>query len=124
MGRSGEPQMADIPADVVGRGQGPMHHHAGEIGACATGDRRQAAAALRRGSRAANIRAGVAGMSMSRFMDYAMPRAGDVPFFHFETKNVPSTTNPMGIKGGGRGRRPPRSSPPGRNRCCPPRPRP
>jgi carbon-monoxide dehydrogenase large subunit len=35
------------------------------------------------------------------FMDYAMPRAGDVPFFHFETKNVPSTTNPMGIKGAG-----------------------
>ncbi|TGE00153.1 xanthine dehydrogenase family protein molybdopterin-binding subunit [Methylobacterium nonmethylotrophicum] len=35
------------------------------------------------------------------FMDYAMPRAGDVPFFHFETRNVPSTTNPMGIKGAG-----------------------
>ncbi|HYY83830.1 MAG TPA: xanthine dehydrogenase family protein molybdopterin-binding subunit [Beijerinckiaceae bacterium] len=35
------------------------------------------------------------------FMDYAVPRAEDVPFFHFETKNVPSTTNPMGIKGAG-----------------------
>ncbi|GJD53378.1 Carbon monoxide dehydrogenase large chain [Methylobacterium crusticola] len=35
------------------------------------------------------------------FMDYALPRAADVPFFHFETKNVPSTTNPMGIKGAG-----------------------
>ncbi|RVU15662.1 xanthine dehydrogenase family protein molybdopterin-binding subunit [Methylobacterium oryzihabitans] len=35
------------------------------------------------------------------FMDYAMPRAADVPFFHFETKNVPSTTNPLGIKGAG-----------------------
>ena len=35
------------------------------------------------------------------FMDYCMPRAGDVPFFHFETKNVPSTTNPLGIKGAG-----------------------
>ncbi|ACL58095.1 xanthine dehydrogenase family protein molybdopterin-binding subunit [Methylobacterium nodulans] len=34
-------------------------------------------------------------------MDYAVPRAEDVPFFHFETKNVPSTTNPMGIKGAG-----------------------
>ncbi|MCP8937281.1 xanthine dehydrogenase family protein molybdopterin-binding subunit [Alsobacter sp. SYSU M60028] len=35
------------------------------------------------------------------FMDYCMPRAGDLPSFHFETKNVPSTTNPLGIKGAG-----------------------
>jgi carbon-monoxide dehydrogenase large subunit len=34
-------------------------------------------------------------------MDYAMPRADDVPFFHFETRNVPSTTNALGIKGAG-----------------------
>ena len=35
------------------------------------------------------------------FMDYCMPRADNLPFFHFETKNVPSTTNPLGIKGAG-----------------------
>ena len=35
------------------------------------------------------------------FMDYAMPRADGVPFFHFETRNVPSTTNALGIKGAG-----------------------
>jgi carbon-monoxide dehydrogenase large subunit len=35
------------------------------------------------------------------FMDYAMPRADNFPFFHFETRNVPSTTNAMGIKGAG-----------------------
>jgi carbon-monoxide dehydrogenase large subunit len=35
------------------------------------------------------------------FMDYAMPRADDLPFFHFETRNVPSTTNALGIKGAG-----------------------
>ena len=34
-------------------------------------------------------------------MDYCLPRAEDVPFFHFETRNVPSTTNPLGIKGAG-----------------------
>jgi aerobic carbon-monoxide dehydrogenase large subunit len=34
-------------------------------------------------------------------MDYCLPRAGDVPFYHFETSNVPSTTNPLGIKGAG-----------------------
>ena len=30
-----------------------------------------------------------------------MPRADDVPNFHFETRNVPSKTNPFGIKGAG-----------------------
>lgn len=35
------------------------------------------------------------------FMDYTMPRADNVPFFHFETRNVPSTTNALGIKGAG-----------------------
>ena len=35
------------------------------------------------------------------FMDYAMPRAADMPFFRFETEPVPSTANPMGMKGCG-----------------------
>ena len=35
------------------------------------------------------------------FNDYAMPRAEDLPSFHFETRNVPSTWNPLGIKGAG-----------------------
>ncbi|MCA0425542.1 MAG: molybdopterin-dependent oxidoreductase, partial [Proteobacteria bacterium] len=35
------------------------------------------------------------------FMDYAMPRAGDMPSFHFETRNVPCATNPLGVKGAG-----------------------
>jgi carbon-monoxide dehydrogenase large subunit len=35
------------------------------------------------------------------FMDYAMPRADSLPSFHFETRNVPSTTNALGIKGAG-----------------------
>ncbi len=34
-------------------------------------------------------------------MDYTLPRADDLPNFHFETMNVPSTTNPLGIKGAG-----------------------
>ncbi len=34
-------------------------------------------------------------------MDYALPRADNLPNYHFETKNVPSTTNPLGIKGAG-----------------------
>jgi Molybdopterin-binding domain of aldehyde dehydrogenase len=35
------------------------------------------------------------------FMDYTMPRAGDVPPFAFSTHNVPSTANPLGVKGAG-----------------------
>ncbi|MCR8550678.1 xanthine dehydrogenase family protein molybdopterin-binding subunit [Salipiger sp. P9] len=35
------------------------------------------------------------------FMDYALPRADDVPFIHFDVEPVPSTGNPMGMKGCG-----------------------
>ena len=34
-------------------------------------------------------------------MDYGVPRADNLPDIHFETRNVPSTTNPMGLKGAG-----------------------
>jgi carbon-monoxide dehydrogenase large subunit len=34
-------------------------------------------------------------------MDYQLPRAADFPNFAFETRNVPSTTNPLGLKGAG-----------------------
>ena len=35
------------------------------------------------------------------FMDYAMPRADDLPMFDLHEHNVPSTINPLGIKGAG-----------------------
>ncbi len=35
------------------------------------------------------------------FMDYALPRASDVPFMTFHTELVPSTANPIGMKGCG-----------------------
>jgi carbon-monoxide dehydrogenase large subunit len=34
-------------------------------------------------------------------MDYALPRAEDVPAFAFETRNVRCRTNPLGVKGAG-----------------------
>jgi carbon-monoxide dehydrogenase large subunit len=37
------------------------------------------------------------------FLDYAMPRASDVPFFDAEIAEVLSPTNPLGIKAGGEG---------------------
>ena len=35
------------------------------------------------------------------FMDYQAPRAENLPSFAFETRNTPSTTNPLGLKGAG-----------------------
>jgi carbon-monoxide dehydrogenase large subunit len=35
------------------------------------------------------------------FMDYAMPRADDLPMFRDEAYVVPATTNPLGVKGAG-----------------------
>jgi carbon-monoxide dehydrogenase large subunit len=35
------------------------------------------------------------------YMDYAMPRAADVPFFSFTSQGVPTATNPVGAKGCG-----------------------
>ncbi len=34
-------------------------------------------------------------------MDYALPRAADMPSFTFETRNVRCATNPLGVKGAG-----------------------
>jgi len=35
------------------------------------------------------------------FMDYVMPRADDVPFFTLGRHDVPTPTNPLGVKGAG-----------------------
>ncbi|MBS7538948.1 xanthine dehydrogenase family protein molybdopterin-binding subunit [Ancylobacter lacus] len=40
-------------------------------------------------------------MLSGSFMDYGLPRADDLPFFSVGTRNVPCTTNPLGIKGAG-----------------------
>ncbi|MDR9427773.1 MAG: xanthine dehydrogenase family protein molybdopterin-binding subunit [Salibaculum sp.] len=40
-------------------------------------------------------------LTTATFMDYAMPRADDVPMFRFDTESTPSLYNPMGMKGCG-----------------------
>ena len=42
-------------------------------------------------------------MRAASFMDYAMPRADDLPYFVTEITEVPSTANPLGIKPGSEG---------------------
>ena len=42
-------------------------------------------------------------MRSASFMDYAMPRADDMPSFVTEIGETPSPTNPLGIRAGGEG---------------------
>jgi len=42
-------------------------------------------------------------MQSATFMDYAMPRADVLPAFTAEISEVPSTSNPLGLRGGGEG---------------------
>jgi carbon-monoxide dehydrogenase large subunit len=42
-------------------------------------------------------------MQASTFMEYALPRADALPFFTTEISEVPSTTNLLGLRGGGEG---------------------
>ncbi len=42
-------------------------------------------------------------MLSGSFMDYAMPRASDLPFYATELSEIPSTTHPLGIRPAGEG---------------------
>jgi aerobic carbon-monoxide dehydrogenase large subunit len=42
-------------------------------------------------------------MTAATFMDYAIPRADALPSFATELSEVPSTSNPLGLRGGGEG---------------------
>jgi carbon-monoxide dehydrogenase large subunit len=42
-------------------------------------------------------------MIAGSLMDYAMPRADDFPSFVTEIMEVPTPTNPLGVRGGGEG---------------------
>ncbi|PYN53636.1 MAG: xanthine dehydrogenase family protein molybdopterin-binding subunit, partial [Candidatus Rokuibacteriota bacterium] len=42
-------------------------------------------------------------MQSATFMDYVVPRADMLPAFTTETSEVPSTSNPLGLRGGGEG---------------------
>ena len=37
------------------------------------------------------------------FMDYAMPRSDNLPFFKTDLMEVPSPSNPLGVRAGGEG---------------------
>jgi aerobic carbon-monoxide dehydrogenase large subunit len=45
--------------------------------------------------------AGSGQLMSATLLDYALPRADDVPPLRFETRNIPCRTNPLGVKGAG-----------------------
>jgi len=42
-------------------------------------------------------------LQSATLMDYALPRAADLPMFATEISEIPSTTHPLGLRGGGEG---------------------
>jgi aerobic carbon-monoxide dehydrogenase large subunit len=46
---------------------------------------------------------GAGQQTSATFMDYALPRADALPSFTTELSEVPSTSNPLGLRGGGEG---------------------
>ena len=42
-------------------------------------------------------------MVTASLMDYALPRASELPMFDTAISEVPSTTHPLGLRGGGEG---------------------
>jgi len=42
-------------------------------------------------------------LQTASFMDYAMPRADQFPFFATEISEVPAASHPLGMRGGGEG---------------------
>jgi carbon-monoxide dehydrogenase large subunit len=46
---------------------------------------------------------GTAQLLSASLIDYAMPRADSLPLFRTEISEVPSTTNPLGMRGGSEG---------------------
>ena len=45
----------------------------------------------------------VGNLASGSFMDYALPRADELPVFAFGSHEIPATTNPLGSKGCGEG---------------------
>ena len=88
--------------DDVGRAVNPLIMHGQTHGGIVAGRRPGAVGAL-------PLRRGDGQLQSASFMDYAMPRADLFPSFTTEISEVPSTSHPLGMRGGGEGGTTPRS---------------
>ena len=82
--------------DDVGRAVNPMIVHGQTHGGIAQGAGQALWEECRYDQASGQLLAG-------SFMDYAMPRADELPFFATALSEVPSTTHPLGFRGGGEG---------------------
>jgi carbon-monoxide dehydrogenase large subunit len=82
--------------DDCGRAVNPLILHGQTHGGIAAGVGQVLWEACRYDAESAQLLSG-------SFMDYAMPRADQLPMFHTEISEVPSSTHPLGMRGGGEG---------------------
>lgn len=82
--------------DDVGRAINPLILHGQAHGAIVQGLGQAMLELCNYEPRSGQVRSG-------SFMDYALPRADDMPSFVTEISEVPSPTNPLGIRAGGEG---------------------
>lgn len=85
-----------VSVDDCGRAVNPMTIHGQSHGGIAQG----VGQAL---SEACVYDSGTAQLLSASLMDYAVPRADTLPSFRTEISEVPSTTNPLGMRGGSEG---------------------
>jgi carbon-monoxide dehydrogenase large subunit len=88
--------LAGVGEVDVGRAVNPMILHGQTHGGIAQGAGQALFEQCVYGAESGQLRSG-------SFMDYAMPRAADLPFFATAISEVPSTTHPLGFRGGGEG---------------------
>ena len=81
--------------DDSGRSVNPMIVHGQQHGAVAQG--------LGQALMEACVYDGDGQLLSGSFMDYAIPRAADLPSIAVESRDVPSPTNALGVKGAGEG---------------------
>ena len=85
-----------VAVDDVGRAVNPLILHGQAHGAIAQGLGQALSEICAYDAQSGQLLAG-------SFMDYAMPRAHDLPHFDTIISEIPATTNPLGIRAGGEG---------------------
>ena len=85
-----------VAVDDVGRAVNPLIIHGQVHGGIAQGAGQALMEHVHYDSQTGQLLAG-------SFMDYALPRAGDLPFYATTLSEVPSTTHPLGIRPAGEG---------------------
>lgn len=94
---TGAVRIIDVAAvDDVGRAINPLIVHGQTIGGAVQGFGQALMESIRYDPGSGQAMSG-------SLMDYSLPRADDMPYFKVEISEIPSPSNPMGIRAGGEG---------------------